>query len=170
MPPPVTLTSSRNMVTWFGQQEPKSCYLARQLDLQDHEITWECSLDLQHSLPWMYSRDTREYLPCEISIIAQYIPLSKKFFAASYVIKDVTCSQEDIEGSWVPSQNSHSFTVSLQGHNGLGHWTRQAPVWNLPYLQTKTHSRCLFAKAFIVIYDGYIQVHWYIQFYAINLA
>lgn len=73
--------------------------------------------------------------------------------------KKVTCSQKDIEGSWVPSQDSHSFTVSLKSHNGLSHWTRQAPVWDLPNLQSTKHSRGLFVNVFVVMYDGSFQVH-----------
>lgn len=61
-----------------------------------------------------------------------------------------TCSQEDVIGGRVPSQDSNPLTVSLQGHRGIGHRTCQAPVWDLPHLWTKTHSRCLFTNAFLV--------------------
>lgn len=86
------------------------------------------------------------------------------------VIYEVTCSQQDVKGSWVPSQDPHSFTVSLQGHNGFSHWTCQALVWDLPHLQLR-HSRRLFVKAFYndvfrrmratsVSYDALIYIHF----------
>ena len=47
-----------------------------------------------------------------------------------------TCAEQDVEGRGVPGEDPHPLTVALQGHQGLRHRPRQAPVWYLPHLGT----------------------------------